>query len=97
MPKFAKRVDANQAEIVRELRKRGVSVCVISMLGQGAPDLIAGYKGKTYLLEVKDGNKPLSEQALTGPELVWHQAWNGHVALCRNLTECLYAIGYINK
>jgi len=51
----AKRVDANQMEIVKFLRSIGASVCNISSFGEGAPDLIVGLFGKNFLWEVKDG------------------------------------------
>jgi hypothetical protein len=54
----AARVDANQAAIVQALRDAGAYVWVI-----GLPvDLLAGYNGKTWLMEVKtDGKKKLTQ------------------------------------
>ena len=59
------RVDANQKEIVQELRKRGISVLHTHQLGKGAPDIIVGYMNSNYLIELKDGNKSKSQQRLT--------------------------------
>lgn len=51
--RFAARVDKNQQEIVETLRDAGCYVWVI-----GLPvDLLVGYNGRTYLVEVKDGPK----------------------------------------
>ena len=51
------RVDANQKEIVQQLRKRGISVLHTHQLGKGAPDIVIGYMNQNYLIEIKDGNK----------------------------------------
>ncbi len=63
------RVDANQKEIVQQLRKRGISVLHTPQLGKGAPDIVIGYMNSNYLLEIKDGNKSQSQQKLTPAEL----------------------------
>ena len=67
--KEKQRVDANQKEIVQELRKRGISVLHTHQLGKGAPDIIVGYMNSNYLIELKDGNKSKSQQRLTKDEL----------------------------
>ena len=61
------RVDANQPEIVKALRKRGAFVLITSQL-KNAFDLLVGYNGKLYIVEVKDGNKPPSQRKLTEGE-----------------------------
>lgn len=75
------RVDDNQKAIVRYLRDMGVSVAVTSAIGKGFPDLVCGYKGKNILLELKDGNKPLSAQVLTPEQRIWHYDWKGQVTV----------------
>ena len=80
-----KRVDANQAEIMRALRDRfgaRITVRSIAAEGNGLPDLLIGVldcfgDGHTILLEVKDGNKPPSKQALTTMEKSFHKTWTG--------------------
>ena len=62
------RVDANQKEIVAELRKLGASAVAIHEIGRGCPDLLVGTLGINYLLEVKDGTKPPSRRRLTPDE-----------------------------
>lgn len=71
------RVDANQKEIVQELRKRGISVLHTHQLGKGAPDIIVGYMNSNYLIELKDGNKSKSQQRLTKDELDFSLKWRG--------------------
>jgi hypothetical protein len=77
----AGRTDANQARIVAALRKLGASVAITSQVGNGLPDLIVGYQGRTVLLEVKDGDKPPSGQKLTDAEAYFLANWRGGPAV----------------
>src|SRR5882762_3802599 len=85
----AKRVDANQMEIVKFLRSIGASVCNISSFGEGAPDLIVGLFGKNFLWEVKDGKKFKSQQKLTPAEEKFHLGWKGQVCIIRSIDDAL--------
>jgi hypothetical protein len=71
------RVDANQTAIVKALRQTGATVQSLADIGKGCPDLLVGYRGTTYLLEVKDGSKPPSARLLTPDEGAWMAAWRG--------------------
>jgi hypothetical protein len=93
VPKFAARVDANQPEIVAGLRAAGCTVAAAHAVGRGFPDLVVGYRGCTYLLEVKDGDKPQSARKLTPAQVDWHGEWRGHVAVVCTLGEALDAVG----
>jgi hypothetical protein len=73
----AAKIDANQTQIVEALRTAGATVQSLAAVGQGVPDLLVGYCGKTILMEVKDGRKPPSERRLTPDQLKWHGDWNG--------------------
>ena len=88
------RVDANQKEIVQELRKRGISVLHTHQLGRGAPDIIVGYMNSNYLIELKDGNKSKSQQRLTKDELEFSLKWRGNYAVCNSLEQILLLIDY---
>ena len=82
-----RRVDANQREIVEALRQIGASVWITSSLGGGFPDLVAGWKGRTYLLEVK-----VSPVKLTTDEEGFQLAWRGQVAIVTNVEEAMEVI-----
>ena len=71
----AARVDSNQPGIVRILRSLGAHVLVMSQL-KNAFDLLVGYRGVLYIVEIKDGDKPLSKQMLTEGELRTKEAFN---------------------
>lgn len=72
----AARVDSNSHEIVEGLRKAGAYVRVITQ-GDGLPDLLVGYRGHTLLIEIKDGQKPPSQQKLTAAEQKFFDEWPG--------------------
>jgi len=70
-----KRRDANQRKIVETLRKLGASVVITADVGGGFPDLVVGWRGQTYLVEVKNRSKLRSSQKKfremwTGGEIV---------------------------
>ena len=73
----AARIDANHEQVVLALRTAGATVQSLAAVGQGVPDLLVGFQGKTLLMEIKDGRKTPSERRLTEDQLRWHGAWNG--------------------
>jgi len=75
MRRAAKR-DDNEGEIVAALRKAGAVVRIITQ-GDGLPDLLVGYQGRTILMEVKDGAKVPSQRRLTVDEQKFFDAWTG--------------------
>jgi hypothetical protein len=89
----AAKVDRNQSEIVDALRQIGCTVQPLHAVGAGCPDLMVGYQGKTYALEVKDGLAPPSERKLTAAQVVWHRDWRGHVSVVTSVKDALEAIG----
>lgn len=91
--KYSARKDANQDEIVKALRAVGVSVAITHQLGNGFPDISVGWKGDTYLFEIKDGDKPPSKQKLTPDEVKWHDEWKGSVHIVRSVTEAFEILG----
>lgn len=82
-----RKVDANQKEIVKAFRDKGMSVLVMSSLGKGAPDIAVGAKGMTFFFEIKDGKKPRSATKLTDCESKFFDSWKGHVAIIHSVKE----------
>ena len=96
MIRRAAAVDANQSEIVANLRKLGVHVEVCSAVGKGFPDLVVIYAGSAHFLELKDGNKSASRRNTTKDQKLLHAAWRRHgvtVHVAKNLGEAIAAIG----
>jgi hypothetical protein len=68
--RYAARVDKNQEEIVAALRNAGAYVWII-----GLPvDLLVGYKGHTFLVEVKSTSK----KRLTKLQEDFFSNWSGN-------------------
>lgn len=84
-----RRVDRNQREIVQTLRELGMSVLCLHAVGKGCPDLLVGFRGKNYLIEVKDGEKPESQRKLTPAEAVFLSKWLGHYMILKSVSETL--------
>ena len=67
--RFAARVDENQKAIVSALRAAGAYVWII-----GLPvDLLVGYRGHTFLVEIKSGSK----KRFTALQADFFENWSG--------------------
>lgn len=86
------RVDANQKEIVKEIRKTGISVFILSNVGKGFPDIICGFRGKNFLFEIKDSKKTCSQKVLTVAEKEFFESWKGQVHKIETTEEVLNII-----
>ncbi len=84
-----KRTDANHRQIVDALRRCGATVLDLSNVGDGCPDLLVGFRGRNYLMEVKDGAKKPSQRRLRETQIEFFQSWAGQAAKVENLAEAL--------
>jgi hypothetical protein len=92
----AAKVDANHTQVVMALQAAGATVQSLAAVGQGVPDLLVGFQGKTLLMEVKDGQKPPSARRLTEQQITWHGAWRGGpVAVVDGVDAALRALGVL--
>lgn len=87
------RTDANQPEIVKALRKVGATVAITAQAGAGFPDLVVGHRGKNYLMEVKDPNQKKLNQKLTADQMIFHEFWNGQIAVVKTAEEAIKLLG----
>lgn len=71
------RKDANHDAIVSALEGIGASVTDTHALGEGFPDLVVGWRGINFIIEIKDGSKPKSRRVLTDDEQEWFDDWRG--------------------
>lgn len=85
----AAKIDANQNEIVAALRNIGCTVQILSSVGKGCPDILVGFRGENFLIEIKDGNKPPSGQKLTPDQVEWHANWNGQVNVANSVEAAI--------
>ena len=94
--RYAAKVDDNQSEIVKALRKAGAVVLITSQL-KNAFDLLVGYRGNLFIVEIKDGNKIPSKRKLTEGEQKCKDNFNSvgvDYHIVKNIKE---AIELINK
>jgi len=90
-----RRTDANQASIMAALRQVGATVVDLSAVGRGVPDLLVGFRGQTYLLEVK--NKA-GRNRLTADQDVFLAWWHGvPPVIVYNESDALTAIDAVRE
>jgi hypothetical protein len=87
--RYAARVDANQDQIVVALRAAGANVWIISL----PVDLLVGYKGHTFLVEIKTDAK----KRLTALQEDFFESWGGGtLARVDSPDAALRMIGVLN-
>ena len=87
MPRYAAKIDANQPDLVRQIRGLGASVLHTHTLGCGAQDIVVGFRGINYLFEIKDPNKPQSARKLTPDEEKFHMSWRGSIYIIETIDD----------
>jgi hypothetical protein len=83
----AARVDANHAAIVAALRRLGCSVLDLSRVGDGCPDLLVGFRGRNYLMELK-----YADGILTTDQHRFLRDWRGRPVLLIHSVEEAVAV-----
>lgn len=78
MTRFARKVDANQPDIVKAFRDLGCRVLHLHMVGAGCPDIAVAKQEITALVEIKDG-----KGKMTPDELEFHKDWPGLLFIVR--------------
>jgi hypothetical protein len=86
------KADSNQAAVTLALRQIGASVAITSMVGFGFPDLVVGYRGRNFLLELKDGSKPPSQRKLRPMQTMFVENWCGQWALVESAEEAIAVV-----
>ena len=76
-------LDANHTEIVAALRQVGATVVDFAKVGKGCPDILVGFRGKTYLMEIKTktGHVRATQEQ-------FFRSWSGgHIAVVRSFDD----------
>lgn len=81
--RYAKRRDENEPEIVRALRDIGASIKRLDDV-----DLLVGWRGRNFLLEIKTAKGPLKSSQ---EDMV--RTWRGQYEIVRSIDEALRVIG----
>ncbi len=84
------KVDKNQSAIVKQLQQLGVSVFVLSGVGKGIADLIIGWRGKNYLVEVKN---PERKWKYTPDQVRFRASWRGQIVTIEKVEELFNLLG----
>ena len=79
-----RRIDANQKQIVKVLEQVGCSVLSLADKGHGTPDLLVGFRGQNFLIEVKNGNGKLTED-----QQKFFNLWKGQVMIVRDAEDVI--------
>ena len=87
MSKHFAKVDKNQPEIVKELRKKGYTVQHTHEV-RGFIDIIVGHEGKNYLFEIKQTAK----HKLTEKETEFFNKWTGQVDIICSAQDAINII-----
>jgi hypothetical protein len=88
----AAKVDRNQSEIVAALRGIGATVQPLHAVGQGCPDLLVGWRGQNFLIEVKDWQAAKSDRVLTDRQQEWHGGWKGSVFVVETVDAAIAVV-----
>lgn len=86
------KVDDNQGRIVSVLRKIGCSVISLASVGGGCPDILVGFQGSNFLMEIKDGEKTASNRKLTDDQVEFGKTWKGNVFVVLNERQAFQVI-----
>jgi len=84
MKHYSRKTDDNQKAIVATLTAIGATVFDCSAVGEGFPDLVVGYHGKNYLIEIKQ-----PEGKMTESQKLFSTLWRGHYSIARTEQEAL--------
>ena len=90
------RRDRNETTIVALARRLGASVEYLDL--KDGPDLVVGWQGQNWLIEVKRplgrrGGASEDGQRLSHGQERWHAAWKGKVAVVRTLEDLRALLG----
>jgi len=92
MRKIAKK-DNNHREIVKALIQVGCSVLDIAGVGNGCPDLLVGYRGTNYLMEIKNRKSSYGKRGLKENQQKFANQWRGgQVYVVSTIEEALKII-----
>jgi hypothetical protein len=71
--------DDNQAGIISVARRMHASYMITTALGEGKPDVVFGFQGVNYVVEVKGEDGKLNPD-----QQEFHDGWKGRVDIVRN-------------
>ena len=97
MSRRAAKVDGNQGDIVAALEAVGASVQSLAAVGNGCPDLLVGFRGTNFVIEVKDPAQPANKRRLNSHQKPWHAEWRGRAHLVETVEQALLVVGAVKQ
>ena len=88
MVRQARKVDANQGDIVDAMRAVGAFVQSMADLGDGCPDLLVCWRGHWIVIEVK-----VPGELLNPRQKKWHIDSGGRVHVARDVNDAMTILG----
>lgn len=73
---------------MKALEQIGATVQSLHTVGKDCPDLLVGYRGCNYVLEIKTATGKL-----TPGQIDWHNWWRGEVQTVSSKEQAFAAIG----
>ena len=84
----AARQDNNHHELVEALKKIGAKCYFV-----GKPvDILCGFRGRNYLLEIKRPDKRGQLSAITQEQRDFMAGWSGQVAIVHTIDEAIHLV-----
>lgn len=87
--------DNNHDEIAHALQDIGAAVMDTSSLGDGFPDIIVGFRGEVYLIEIKNDKTAYGKKGLNKKQVEFHAKWAGYVHIVRSIDEAYRLVGVL--
>jgi hypothetical protein len=88
-----RKADNNQSSLVKQMRKiPGLTVALTHTVGNGFGDAVIGFRGRNYLVEIKDPSKPPSAKKLTPDEQRFHDEWTGQISVIETIDDVMKII-----
>lgn len=85
------RVDNNHADVVKALRAAGIEAHSTATVGNGFPDVVAGFRSINVLIEIKNGTRDC-DRKLTVAEDKFHLSWPGQVHIVSTPEEAVLLV-----
>lgn len=83
------KLDNNHHEIVDGLIQLGATVISMAGVKYGVPDILVGYHGKNYLMEIKNND---TRGKLSESQIKWHKSWCGQVCVINSIEQAIDVI-----
>ena len=83
--RYAKSRDDNEGDILKALEAIGCSVFRLDV----PCDLLCGYRGRTYILEVKNPDQPKSARKKTKAQDKFFAEWNGQIDIVESAEQAI--------